>query len=59
MAIEEHIADLALAVQFTIQGWGETKRKINLGGAVFITTTCVKAVSPKYISSIKTPMKFI
>ena len=30
-----------------IQGWGETKRKINLGGAVFITTTCVKAVSPK------------
>ena len=25
----------------------ETKRKINLGGAVFITTTCVKAVSPK------------
>ena len=47
LAIEEHIADLALAVQFTIQGWGETKRKINLGGAVFITTTCVKAVSPK------------
>ena len=47
LAIEEHIDDLALAVQFTIQGWGETKRKINLGGALFITTTCVKAVSPK------------
>ena len=29
LAIEEHIADLALAVQFTIQGWGETKRKIS------------------------------
>lgn len=27
LAIEEHIADLALAVQFTIQGWGETKGK--------------------------------
>lgn len=55
LAIEEHIDDLALAVQFAIQGWGETKRKINLGGDVFITKTCVKAISPKiYIIDKKT-----
>lgn len=28
LAIEEHLNDLALITQFTIQGWGETKRKI-------------------------------
>ncbi|MCD7940153.1 MAG: hypothetical protein LUH50_08820 [Bacteroides intestinalis] len=46
LAIEEHIDNLALAVQFTIQGWGETKRKINLFDVV-LATTCVRAVSPK------------
>lgn len=46
LAIEEHIGDLALVVQFTIQGWGETERKINMFDAI-LTKTCVKAVSPK------------
>lgn len=47
VAVEEHLDDLALVIQFTIQGWGETKRKINLGGDVFLTKSCVKAVASK------------
>ena len=46
LAVEEHLDDLALVIQFTIQGWGETKRKINLFDVV-LTTPCVKALSSK------------